>query len=163
MKAGEDSTKQAFRQSRGSIDSHVADLSGICTHDFGGLLGGRCRKCGLTQPETVFGPQDVEPSIGQIKQVTDCILKDARKERQMNATRCKVRLVSISGGYYGTDKGREVTFRPVTGDSEENKKFYAATPGGEFKMNLSGDAAAALGLDQGKIGSEFYVDFTPVA
>ena len=163
MKAGEDLTKQAFRQSRVSVDSHVADLSGICEHDFGGRLGGICRKCGLTQPETVFGPIDATPSIEQIKEVTDRILKDARKERQMNATRCKVRLVSISGGYYGTDKGRTVEFRAVSDGSEENKQFFAATPSAEFKVNLSAEAAQSLGLDQGKIGSEFYVDFTPAA
>src|SRR5579884_510780 len=152
MKTREDSTRQAFRQSRGSIDSHVADLSGICAHDFGGLLGGTCRKCGLTQPETVFGPLNVEPSIEQIRQITDRILKDARKERQMNATRCKVRLVSISGGYYGTDKGRTVEFHAVSDGSEENKRFFAATPRAEFKVNLSAEAAQSLGLDQGKIG-----------
>jgi hypothetical protein len=73
-----------------------------------------------------------------------------------------MRLVSISGGYYGTDKGREVMFRPVTGDGcEENKKFFQATPSGELKFSLSGEAAQSLGLDQGKIGSEFYIDITP--
>lgn len=80
----------------------------------------------------------------------------------MNATRCKMRLVSISGGYYGTDKGRTVEFRAVSGDSEENKKFFASTPCGEFKVGLSESAARSLGLDQGKIGSEFYFDITPV-
>lgn len=79
----------------------------------------------------------------------------------MNATRCKVKLVSISGGYYGTDKGRTVEFRGVSDGSDENKKFFAATPRAEFKLNLSESAASVLGLDQGKIGSEFYVDFTP--
>lgn len=160
MKAGEDLTKQAFRQSRGSVDSHVADLSGVCEHDFGGLL---CRKCGFTQREIVFGPLDPTLSIEQIKEVTDRILKDARKGMHMNATRCKVRLVSISGGYYGTDKGRTVEFRAVSDGSEENKRFFAATPSAEFKVNLSAEAAQSLGLDQGKIGSEFYVDFTPAA
>lgn len=80
----------------------------------------------------------------------------------MKATRCKMRLVSISGGYYGTDKGRTVEFRAVSGDSEENKRFFAATPSGEFKVSLSAEAAQSLGLDQGKIGSEFYFDITPV-
>jgi len=80
----------------------------------------------------------------------------------MNATRCKVRLVSISGGYYGTDNGRSVEFRVVDGSSEENKRFFKSTPSGEFKLGLSAEASQALGLDVGKIGSEFYVDFTPV-
>lgn len=81
----------------------------------------------------------------------------------MKATRCKMRLVSISGGYYASEKGRTATFVPVTGDGgEENKRFFAATPSGELKLNLSGQASESLGLDQGKIGSEFYVDITPV-
>lgn len=80
----------------------------------------------------------------------------------MKATRCKMRLVSISGSYYASDKGRTVTLVPVTGDgSEENKKFFNATPSGELKLNISAQAAESLGLDQGKIGSEFYVDITP--
>ncbi len=80
----------------------------------------------------------------------------------MNATRCKMRLVSISGGHYASDKGRTVSFVPVYGDgSEENKRFFQATPSGEIKLNLSADAAQALQLDAGKIGSEFYVDISP--
>ncbi len=79
----------------------------------------------------------------------------------MSPCRAKVRLVSIDGGYYGTDKSRTVTFRPVTDGSEENKKFFTSTPNGEFKMMLSADAAVALKLDCGKLGSEYYVDFTP--
>jgi hypothetical protein len=79
----------------------------------------------------------------------------------MNATRCKMELISISKGW-STSGGRTVEFRPVSGGSEENKKFYEATPSGELKFQISGAAAQALGLDQGKIGSEFYVDITPV-
>ncbi len=80
----------------------------------------------------------------------------------MNATRCKVRLVSISGGYYATDKQRQVEFRAVTDGSEENKRFFQSTPQFECKIGLSEAAAKALSLDAGKIGGEFYVDFTPV-
>lgn len=80
----------------------------------------------------------------------------------MNKTRCKMRLVSISGGYYGADKGRTVEFRAVSDGSEENKRFFQATPSGEIKLGISAEAAQSLGLDQGRIGSEFYVDITPV-
>lgn len=81
----------------------------------------------------------------------------------MNKTRCKMRLVSISGGYYASDKGRTVEFRPVDASgSDENKKFFNATPNGELKLTISPEAVQSLGLDQGKIGSEFYVDITPV-
>lgn len=79
----------------------------------------------------------------------------------MNPTRCKMRLVSISGGHYNDDSARTVKFVPVSGGSEENKRFYAATPSGSVEFTLSGTAAKSLGLDQGKISSEFYVDITP--
>lgn len=80
----------------------------------------------------------------------------------MNATRCKMRLVSISGGHYQNDKGRTVKFVPVYGDgSEENKKFFSATPSGSLEFTVSEAASVSLGLDQGRIGSEFYVDVTP--
>jgi hypothetical protein len=79
----------------------------------------------------------------------------------MNPTRCKMKLVSISAGMYGDDKSRTVKFAPVMSGSEENKKFYAATPGGSLEFQISGQAAQSLGLDQGRIGSEFYVDITP--
>lgn len=82
----------------------------------------------------------------------------------MNATRCKMRLMSISGGWSASDKSRTVQFVPVSGEgSEENKKFFNATPSGEIKLNISAAAAQSLGLDQGKIGSEFYVDITPAS
>jgi hypothetical protein len=110
----------------------------------------------------VLGPCECEPTPEEIQKHVTKILDDARKGKAMNPTRCKMRLVSISGGYYGTDKGRTVEFRAVTGDSEENKKFFQATPSGEFKVGLSESAAKSLGLDQGKIGSEFYFDIIPV-
>ena len=79
----------------------------------------------------------------------------------MNACRAKFRLTSIDGGYYGTDKTRTVAFRAVNDGSEENKRFFTSTPTGEIKMTLSAEATVALGLDAGKIGSEYYVDFVP--
>ena len=38
---------------------------------------------------------------------------------------------------------------------------FTSTPTGEIKMTLSAEATVALGLDAGKIGSEYYVDFVP--
>jgi hypothetical protein len=73
-----------------------------------------------------------------------------------------MKLVSISGGFYNDDKSRTVEFRAVGGTSEENKKFFTSTPSGEIKLQISAIAAESLGLDQGKISSEFYVDITPV-
>lgn len=81
----------------------------------------------------------------------------------MNATRCKMKLVSISGGAYNDEKSRSVKFVPVSSGSDENKRFYAATPSGNLEFTVSGQAAEQLGLDQGRIGSEFYVDITPAS
>lgn len=79
-------------------------------------------------------------------------------ELAMNPTRCKVRLASISDGYNG---GLSLKFIPVGGGSEENKRFYAATPGGDFSFVASAETVKALNLQLAAIGSEFYVDFTP--
>lgn len=46
---------------------------------------------------------------------------------------------------------------PVTGGSEENKRFYEATPGGEITLSTVNSAV----LDSLPLGAEVYVDFTP--
>jgi hypothetical protein len=78
----------------------------------------------------------------------------------MNATQCKMKLVSISEAY---SNGVSVKFQPVTGGSEENKKFYAATPSGSVEFTVSQTAKEHLGLDCAKLGSEFYIDITPAS
>lgn len=51
----------------------------------------------------------------------------------------------------------DVKLYPVTSGSEENKKLYEATPGGDINLSTINEAAAnALPL-----GGEVYVDFTP--
>jgi hypothetical protein len=50
-----------------------------------------------------------------------------------------------------------ISLTPVYGDSEENKRFFAATPGGKIDLYVVNKAA----VDQFGIGQEFYVDFTP--
>ena len=57
-----------------------------------------------------------------------------------------------SPGLMGT-----VRLSPVTSGSEENKKFYEATPGGVIELGTVNEEA----LKQFVIGDEFYVDFTP--
>lgn len=79
----------------------------------------------------------------------------------MNATRCKMELIMISKGYGSSGKERYVKFIPVSGGSEENKKFFSATPSGSLDFTVSGAAAESLGLDQAAIGAEFYVDIKP--
>ena len=126
-----------------------------CRHTFN-RLGGKCIHCGCNQREIVFGPQDEELSLEQINKITKRIL-DERKQK-MNPTRCKMKLQSISESY---SNGLAIKFTPVTGGSEENKKFYAATPGGSFEFTVSEQASKSLGLDVAKIGTEFYIDITP--
>lgn len=71
-----------------------------------------------------------------------------------------MKLVSISEAY---NNGRTVKFVPVTSGSEENKRFYAATPSGSVEFTVSQVASESLGLDAAKLGHEFYVDITPAA
>jgi hypothetical protein len=70
----------------------------------------------------------------------------------------KVQRIERSKGWGNIAEVQTIVLMPVTGDSEENKKFYAATPGGEIKLStVNAEAAKAFDLD-----GEFYVDFTPV-
>jgi hypothetical protein len=73
--------------------------------------------------------------------------------------RAKLKLEAISATY---DGGRRIKMVPVCDGSAENKAFFQATPSGNVELNISKDATARLGLDQVKLGEEFYVDFTPV-
>lgn len=50
-----------------------------------------------------------------------------------------------------------VKMSPVYGGSEENKRFWAATPGGRLDLNCVNAETA----DQFELGKEYYIDFTP--
>lgn len=52
---------------------------------------------------------------------------------------------------------KTVYLAPVYSGSDENKAFFAATPGGQISLNTVNDAA----LSQFENGKEFYIDFTP--
>jgi len=47
-----------------------------------------------------------------------------------------------------------ITFSPVYSGSEENKQFFAATPGGSFQFYTVNQSAA----DQFEMGKEYYFD-----
>lgn len=50
----------------------------------------------------------------------------------------------------------DVGLQPVFTDSEENKKFWNATPAGEIKMFITNENA----LNEFEVGQEYYIDFT---
>jgi hypothetical protein len=50
-----------------------------------------------------------------------------------------------------------IVMTPVTDGSEENKKFFDATPCGEIKVGTLSATAAS----QFELGKSYYVDFTP--
>lgn len=73
--------------------------------------------------------------------------------------RAKFKVCSITRqqGWNGHKEVQTIKLQPVGGGSEENQKFYAATPGGSIELTVVRE-------DVGKqfdIGQEFYVDFTP--
>ncbi|HEY1035545.1 MAG TPA: hypothetical protein VGE09_11250 [Pseudoxanthomonas sp.] len=71
----------------------------------------------------------------------------------------KVESITRQRGWNGNKEVHTVKLSPVTGGSDENQKFYAATPGGSIDL-------AVVSEDVGRqfdIGAEFYVDFTPAA
>ncbi|MDN8617853.1 hypothetical protein [Variovorax ginsengisoli] len=75
------------------------------------------------------------------------------------SVRAKFKVVSIttSARWNGPGTMGTVKLQPVTSGSEENKKFYEATPSGEITLGTINQDALA----QFEIGKEFYVDFTP--
>lgn len=75
------------------------------------------------------------------------------------STRAKFKVQSVTkhSGWNGDKYHYTVDLTPVTGNSDENKRFFAATPGGSIKLTV---VNAEVG-DQFDIGQEFYVDFTP--
>jgi hypothetical protein len=53
--------------------------------------------------------------------------------------------------------GNSVRLTPVYGDSEENKRFFSATPSGLIELNVVDDGIAK----QFEVGKEYYIDFSP--
>jgi hypothetical protein len=70
-----------------------------------------------------------------------------------------VHSITTSKAWNGPGTMGTVHLNPVTSGSDDNKKFYEATPGGKIELGtVNGEA-----LKQFAIGDEFYVDFTPAA
>lgn len=67
--------------------------------------------------------------------------------------------VSLSD-HWEKEKGQiaSISMSPVYGDSEENKKFFAATPSGNISLGTVNPAA----YEQFEQGAEYYVTFEKV-
>jgi hypothetical protein len=72
--------------------------------------------------------------------------------------RCKFKCQKVTkqAGWNGHPFVYEAELGVVAGDSEENNKFFAATPGGRIHLTT-------LKLDTFDVGREYYVDITPAA
>lgn len=68
----------------------------------------------------------------------------------------KVHSITKQAGWNGNKEVHTVKLMPVSGGSEENQRFYAATPGGSIDLSV---VSEQVGNNFG-IGEEFYVDFT---
>lgn len=75
------------------------------------------------------------------------------------SVRAKFKVVAITRrpGWGGAKEVQTISLQPVSGDSAENKLFFAATPTGQIELGtVNADAVKTFDL-----GAEFYVDFTP--
>lgn len=79
----------------------------------------------------------------------------------MATTRAKFILSSVTKmkAWQGLDARflYNLKFNVVGGNSEENKKFFAASPSGELNLNTVNESVA-FGMEPGK---EYYLDITP--
>lgn len=77
----------------------------------------------------------------------------------MSSVRAKFKVNSITrqAGWNGCKEVHTIKLSPVTGGSDENRRFYAATPGGQIELSVVTEEVGR----EFDIGAEFYVDFTP--
>lgn len=68
-------------------------------------------------------------------------------------TRCKFKVRSKSEYESGV---HEIIMYPVIQGSEENKKFFKYTPGGEFKLSVVSPETAQMF----EVGKEYYIDIS---
>jgi hypothetical protein len=73
--------------------------------------------------------------------------------------RAKFKVESYETRLDRNEELRTVKLTAVCGDSEENKKFFKWTPNGSINIGTLNWAA----WKQFQLGTEMYVDFTPVS
>lgn len=72
------------------------------------------------------------------------------------SVRAKFKVTSIKCFDY-SDVSKEITLTPQYDESiEEDRRFYNATPSGEFRMLVNNPVA----IDQLALGKTFYIDLT---
>ena len=74
-------------------------------------------------------------------------------------TRAKMICVETGQAQYGPSNRRQFTVKmhPVSNDSSENAKFWAATPMGELKLGcLLEDVGVTF-----EVGKSYYIDISP--
>lgn len=76
----------------------------------------------------------------------------------MVTAKFQVQQISRNKSYSGTGEMQTILLTPVTSGSEENKRFYAATPSGRIELSCV-NAEAVKEFD---LGMEVYIDFRPV-
>jgi hypothetical protein len=74
----------------------------------------------------------------------------------MKTVRCKFRCDKLTKmkGWVGREFIYEYEFAAVSSGSPENEAFYAASPGGHFKVY-------GVVADHFEVGQEYYFDITP--
>ena len=69
--------------------------------------------------------------------------------------RCKVVITEKSEVKNSPSNTYQIKAMPVYSDSEENKKFFAATPSGEISLGIVNKETA----EKFEVGGEYYVTF----
>jgi hypothetical protein len=96
----------------------------------------------------------------EIRMPNQSKLDQLKKELRAMTTRCKFR-VNWAVDHHGfTDL--EATPVYSTDPTSENKAFWGATPAGSLKLMVNKTALGHVTIKALKVGTEFYLDITPI-